>query len=254
MRDMIDWESVYPQRLELAMERRAFHADEFGCARNIAVEAADLRQEIFALEYFSRFAQSKSHEVIAAFSVRHCRDHGTDVLRQHRRGDHSLGIAAGKDHKPLYIVTKLPDIPRPVVRLQDGQRVRADVPLGESRVLRYLDHEIFDEFGNVLAAIGKAGHADRHHRQPMIEILAKFSGRDIGFDVAAGGGNDAEVDGDLGAAADTLERLIDQHPQDLVLSLARHIGDFVDEQRAAMGLFERADFPALRAIARLDAE
>ena len=98
------------------------------------------------------------------------------------------------------------------------------------------------------------GHADRHDRQPVIEILAEFSGGDLGLDIAAGRGDDAHVDRDLGAAADALEGLIDQHAQNLVLRLARHVGDFVDEQRAAMGLFERADLAALRAVAHLDAE
>ena len=88
----------------------------------------------------------------------------------------------------------------------------------------------------------------------MIEILAEFSGGDVGFDIAAGRGNDAHVDRDLGAAADALEGLIDQHAQNLVLRLARHVGDFVDEQRAAMRLFQRADLAALRAVAGLDAE
>ena len=38
------------------------------------------------------------------------------------------------------------------------------------------------------------------------------------------------------------------------MRLARHVGDLVDEQRAAVSLFERADLAALRAVARLDAE
>ena len=56
------------------------------------------------------------------------------------------------------------------------------------------------------------------------------------------------------AAADALEGLVDQHAQDLVLRLARHVGDLIDEQRAAMGFLERADLAALRAVADLDAE
>ena len=51
-----------------------------------------------------------------------------------------------------------------------------------------------------------------------------------------------------------LERLIDQHPQNLVLGLARHVADFVDEQRAAMGFFQRAGLALLLAIGLLDAE
>ena len=53
---------------------------------------------------------------------------------------------------------------------------------------------------------------------------------------------------DLAGAADALERLVDQHAQDLVLGLARHVGDLVDEQRAAVRLFQRADLALLRRI------
>ena len=55
-------------------------------------------------------------------------------------------------------------------------------------------------------------------------------------------------------AADALEGLVDQHAQDLVLRLARHVGDLVDEQRAAMRFLERADLALLRAVRGLDAE
>ncbi len=130
----------------------------------------------------------------------------------------------------------------------------ADIALGQAGGLRNLRHEIFDEFGNILAPLGEPRHADRHDRQPMIKILAEFAGGDVGLDVAAGRGDDAHVDRDLGAAADALEGLIDQHAQNLVLRLARHVGDLVDEQRAAVRLFERADLAALRAVAGFDAE
>ena len=128
------------------------------------------------------------------------------------------------------------------------------VRLGRPVICEICVHEIFDQLGNVLAPLGERRHADRHHREPVIEILAEFAGGDIGFDVAAGRRDDAHVDRDLGAAADALEGLVDQHAQNLVLRLARHVGDLVDEQRAAMRLLERADLAALRAVAGLDAE
>lgn len=48
-------------------------------------------------------------------------------------------------------------------------------------------------------------------------------------------------------AADPLELLLDQHAQDLVLRLARHVGDFIDVENAAVGLLQRADL-ALGAV------
>ena len=88
----------------------------------------------------------------------------------------------------------------------------------------------------------------------MVEVLAEFAGGDIGFDIAAGRGHDAHVDRDLGIAADALEGLVDQDAQNFVLRLAWHVGDLIDEQGAAMGLFERTDLAARRTIAAVDAE
>ena len=51
-----------------------------------------------------------------------------------------------------------------------------------------------------------------------------------------------------------LERLIDQHPQDLVLGFARHVADFIDEERAAMRFFQRPRLALVLAIGLFDAE
>ncbi len=88
----------------------------------------------------------------------------------------------------------------------------------------------------------------------MIEILAETTGGNLLFQIARGRGNDADVDMDLGGAACALERLIDQHAQDLVLGLARHVADFIDEQRAAMRLFQCAGLALLLAVGLFDPE
>ena len=78
-------------------------------------------------------------------------------------------------------------------------------------------------------------------------------GGDLLLEIAGRRGNDADIDADLRRAALPLKGLLDQHPQNLVLGLARHIADFVDEQRAAMRLFQRAGLARMLAV-RLDAE
>ena len=113
---------------------------------------------------------------------------------------------------------------------------------------------MFDQFRDVFAPLGQRRHADRHHRQAVKEVLAELAGGDLGLEVARGRGDDAHVDRDLGGAADALEGLVDQHAQDLVLRLARHVGDLVDEQRAAMRLLERADLASSGAVRLFDAE
>src|SRR6266851_2656592 len=72
--------STDPERLELAMQGRAFHADEFGRARDVAREAADLGNQIVALEHFPRLTQRQPHDVFAIIAGRHRRHHRADIL------------------------------------------------------------------------------------------------------------------------------------------------------------------------------
>ena len=88
----------------------------------------------------------------------------------------------------------------------------------------------------------------------MIEILAEFSCRNVGFEIASRRRHDAHVDIDLVGAADALEGLVDQHAQNLVLRLARHVGNFVDKERAVVRLLERSDLALLRPVRRFHPE
>src|SRR2546421_385454 len=69
------------ERLELAMQGGALHADEFGGARDIAPEAVDLGAQIFTLEHLARIAQRQAHQVLATVAIRQIWYHRTDILR-----------------------------------------------------------------------------------------------------------------------------------------------------------------------------
>ncbi len=58
---------------------------------------------------------------------------------------------------------------------------------------------------------------------------------------------------DARRASNALKVLIDEHAQDPTLRVARHVGDFVEVERAAMRFLERTDAPRA-ALAALDAE
>ncbi len=88
----------------------------------------------------------------------------------------------------------------------------------------------------------------------MVEILPEPAFRDLLFQIARGRGNDSDVDIDLGGAALALERLIDQYAQDLVLGFARHVADFIDKKRAAVGFFQRTRLARMLAIGLFDPE
>src|ERR1700737_1300412 len=88
----------------------------------------------------------------------------------------------------------------------------------------------------------------------MIEILAKPAFGNLLLQIARGRGDDANVYADLSGAPCPLEGLIDQHAQDLVLGFAGHVTNFIDEQRAAVSLFQRPGLALLLAVGLLDTE
>ena len=67
------------------------------------------------------------------------------------------------------------------------------------------------------------------------------------FQVLVGGGNDANIDGQVVAGADRREALLLDHAQHFGLRAQAHVAHFVEEQRAAMGLFELARLVLQRA-------
>ena len=69
--------------------------------------------------------------------------------------------------------------------------------------------------------------------------------------IARGRGNHPHIDMDAGGPVHTRKILVDQHAQDFRLGVARHVGHFVDIERAAMRLLERAGF-ARTPVPRLD--
>jgi hypothetical protein len=87
---------------------------------------------------------------------------------------------------------------------------------------------------------------DGEHAQPVVQVQPELALVRPGIQVAVGGGEQAHVGADRLAAADALERLLLQDPQELRLGRQRHVADLVEEQGAAVGLLEPADAAALR--------
>ena len=77
----------------------------------------------------------------------------------------------------------------------------------------------------------------------MVEILAERALLHQLVEVAVGGHDHAHVHGDGAVAADALHLPLFQDAQQLGLHHQRHVADFVQEQRAAVGLFEFAQVP-----------
>src|SRR5881409_3350867 len=77
--------------------------------------------------------------------------------------------------------------------------------------------------------------------QAVVEVFAEALLLDQPSEVAVRRGDQADVDLDRPGAADTLELLLLEDPEELRLELERDLADLVEEERAAMGHLEASD-------------
>ena len=73
------------------------------------------------------------------------------------------------------------------------------------------------------------------------QILSEFPVGDGGFEVDMRGGDDADIDFDVLAAADARDGFFLQDAEEFRLRAHGEFADFVEEKRALIGLLEAAD-------------
>ena len=100
--------------------------------------------------------------------------------------------------------------------------------------------EVARQRRDVLAAFAQRRQVDRHHVEAIVQVVAETAGLDLVFQELIGRRHDARIDADGAALADALELVLLQHAQQLDLQLRTHAGDFVEEDRAAVGRLEAA--------------
>ncbi len=72
----------------------------------------------------------------------------------------------------------------------------------------------------------------------MEQVFAEQAVLDPAFEILVGGRNDADVGLDRRMPADAIEMPVGQDAQQAGLQFGRHVADFVEEQRTALGLLE----------------
>ena len=133
--------------------------------------------------------------------------------------------------------------------LKNGDSVFADLTRRETGRLRDLTDEEVNEFRNIFTPLSKARDTKRNNVQTMEKILAEAAFFNLAFDIAACGRDNSRIDRHLLRAAHADKFLLDKHAQDFPLRLHRHVGDFVDVERAGVGFLKCAHFPrAARAV------
>ena len=92
----------------------------------------------------------------------------------------------------------------------------------------------------VLAAIAQGRDIEVHDREAVVEVFAEPAGLQLGPEILVRRRDDPHINPDHLAAADPLDLPLLQKPQQLHLERHAHLGDLVEEQRAALGQLESA--------------
>ncbi len=101
--------------------------------------------------------------------------------------------------------------------------------------------------GNILAAPAQGRHFDTDDIEPKIQILAETFFRGLAAQIAVGGGQHAHVHGDGRIRTHPLHFALLQGAQQFGLKRQGHLADFIQKQRAAIGLHEAPLTPPVRA-------
>ncbi len=92
----------------------------------------------------------------------------------------------------------------------------------------------------ILTPFAQGGNHKRHHVQTVVKVFAESPLSNFPLEIARGRRYDPDVNADLTAAAYAHESLISEHSQDPRLGRQRHVGNFVEIQRASVGHFQKA--------------
>src|SRR3989454_7923637 len=146
-----------------------------------------------------------------------------------------------EDHGPLDEVGKLAHVPGPRIPAEGVERLARDhLDVSVHRAGEAL-HEETDQRGDVLGSLPQRRDVDGEDVQAIVEVVAEALLLDQPSEVAVRRGDQTDVDLDRPGAADTLERLLLEDPEELRLERERDLAHLVEEECAAMGHLEASD-------------
>ena len=113
--------------------------------------------------------------------------------------------------------------------------------IGPLEAPRAVLREVRAQIRDVLPPLAQRGHVDFDDAQSIEQVGAKPARRRFGPEVAVGRGNDVHIDLPRLERADALHLAIFHRPQELGLQRERQLAGLVEEERAAVGMFEESD-------------
>ena len=149
-------------------------------------------------------------------------------------------VAGRKNIRALNAVAQFTHVARPQVIEQRLLGTRRQYLLRPRILLRDVAQEAPRVPENILGALAQRGHTQMHDVHAVEQVLAKRSLLDQLFQVAMGGTDEAEIHGNALLATEPRDGPLLQHTEQLDLHCQRHVANFVQEQRAASGLFQQS--------------
>ena len=124
-----------------------------------------------------------------------------------------------------------------------GASSRGRLPVGLRKTLE----EVSGKGGNIFATLAQGRHVEGDDVEAVEEVLAEIAALDLLFEILVGGGDDADVHRMDSWAPTGSKRCSSRDAQDFGLGPEAHVADFVEEERAAVGLLELADLALMGA-------
>ena len=152
-------------------------------------------------------------------------------------------VARGQQHRPVQGVLQLADVAAPGVLQHQRLGLRGERARGHAVHRGVFPGEMGGEFQDVGRPLAQRRQPQGDDVEPVEQILAERALADLLHEVAVRGRQHADVDPHRGGAADPVDHPLLQGPQQLRLQAHIHLGDLVEQQRAAVGLLEPADAP-----------
>ena len=213
---------------EPVVERLQADAEHLGAAPLVALALVERRVDRLALDFRERRADRNAQAVA--------------VRRRARQGSPKSSSTSSSARMNARWTAFLSS------RTLPGQRYARMVAIACAREALRVPSSSFSSAQEVLGqqlgvavALAQRRQRDREHREPIHQVLAQLAVADRLLRIAVGRGDDARVA--CASSSSPPTRVIAaglQHAQQAHLHLRRHLGDLVEEQRAALGALEAA--------------
>src|SRR5690348_15025952 len=138
-----------------------------------------------------------------------------------------------------YNVFQFADVARPVVMQQNDLRAARESLKGFPVSLTIFLEEVAHQNRNVFGALSQPWDLNFERTQPVEKILAEAPGENFTAKVPVCRSDDAHVHFFYFRRADALNFAVLNQAQELGLHLRRRFADFVEENAAAIGVFEK---------------